>query len=677
VASPTIPDYELLRPIGGGAYGEVWLARSKATGALRAAKIVWRHTFEDDRPFSREFEGIQRFEKISREHPSQLALFHIGRNDEAGYFYCLMELADNANAEGGATNSKPMLSRRSDRGEVGSSHLETIGAVDYSPHTLRAELAHGRLSAARTLEIAQALAEALSHLHRHGLVHRDVKPSNVIFVNGRPKLADIGLVTDASDQCSIVGTEGYLPPEGTGTPQADIFALGKVLYETATGMDRRRFPELPKDLREWPERSEVIEFNEIVLKACAKDLAQRYQSADEMRGELALLQSGKSVKRRRALGQRCKRARNMAVGTAVLAVTTLMVVREFKRARFPRESNPSIGLGRIDEGPPSTNDLANDLYARAMLLMRADDSEKLGEAYTNFVQTTRLDPNFANAHAALFEMHFRENFSGMPPTTHEGLQELTKKLVELAPTLAATHVAVSCMQFFDWKYAEAKKSCEEAIRVNPHYEFAHTHYGWILILMGDLEEGRKQLWEAANLERSKAVVRNLVGCVYYAKRDYTHAIEQFRRSLISKPYSDYGHGWIGRALRAMGKYQEAIDEFETQDIQDGGDPAKIKASFDELRRAFEEGGERGYWLKMLERTATKPDSEFYWKAVVQIHLGHTNEAFGWLTKAYETREKAGEMFHQMDFLLFDEYWDGLHEDPQFKALLRKVGYPNR
>ena len=94
---PVIPDYALLRRIGGGAYGDVWLARS-ATGAWRALKIVWRHTFEDDRPFQREFEGIQHFERLSREHPSQIALFHVGRGE--GYFYYVMELADAAGSRG-------------------------------------------------------------------------------------------------------------------------------------------------------------------------------------------------------------------------------------------------------------------------------------------------------------------------------------------------------------------------------------------------------------------------------------------------------------------------------------------------------------------------------------------------------------------------------------------------
>src|SRR5438093_13218642 len=64
---PSIPDHDLLRRIGEGSYGEVWLARNKL-GTLRAVKVIYRRTFEDARPFEREFRGIQRFEPISRSH---------------------------------------------------------------------------------------------------------------------------------------------------------------------------------------------------------------------------------------------------------------------------------------------------------------------------------------------------------------------------------------------------------------------------------------------------------------------------------------------------------------------------------------------------------------------------------------------------------------------------------
>ena len=89
---PTIPDYELRRRIGSGSYGDVWLARN-ILGQCRAVKIIYRSRFVDPRPFEREFEGIQKFEPISRSHPSQLAILHVGKNDVAGCFYYVMELA--------------------------------------------------------------------------------------------------------------------------------------------------------------------------------------------------------------------------------------------------------------------------------------------------------------------------------------------------------------------------------------------------------------------------------------------------------------------------------------------------------------------------------------------------------------------------------------------------------
>lgn len=268
-----------------------------------------------------------------------MALFHIGRNDSQGYFYYVMELADDAapnpnaevrnpKSETGALDAKPRPS-----GPGPHSDFELRTSDFYTPHTLRAELERGRLPAARVLEIGLALSEALGHLHSHGLVHRDVKPSNVIFVNGGPKLADIGLVTDLGDGGSIVGTEGYLPREGPGNSQADIFALGKVLYEAATGCDRRQFPQLPSDLRSWPDAKLILELNEILLKACVADPRQRYQSAERVYADLAILKSGQSVRHLRAVERRLTVLTKAGVIASVCAVIAAAIFYETNHQR--------------------------------------------------------------------------------------------------------------------------------------------------------------------------------------------------------------------------------------------------------------------------------------------------------------------------------------------------------
>lgn len=188
-----VPDHTLMRRVGRGAYGEVWLARN-ALGTWRAVKFVRRSSFDDDKPFEREFAGIQRFEPISRSHESQLNILQVGRAEDG--FYYVMELADDLSGAlpsnaGFPTGEDGPESRKSEPGSpTGKSALQPD---TYSPRNLRSELhLRGRLPAAECLRIGLALTTALEHLHKHGLVHRDIKPSNIVFVNGIPKLADIG-----------------------------------------------------------------------------------------------------------------------------------------------------------------------------------------------------------------------------------------------------------------------------------------------------------------------------------------------------------------------------------------------------------------------------------------------------------------------------------------------------
>ncbi len=267
---PNIPDHDVLRKIGGGAYGEVWMARG-VTGAMRAVKVVWREDFDDERTFEREFEGILKYEPISRDHPALVNILHVGRSpDGVSFYYYVMELGDDV-----ATGQE-------------------INPIEYEARTLRPDGKAGvRLETGLCIDVGLRLADALDHLHSIGLAHRDVKPSNVIFVNGKAKLADIGLVA-ARDQRTFVGTEGFVPPEGPGSAQADVYSLGKVLYEIATGKDRLDFPELPDELPTGLERKRWLDLNRIICEVCEPRISKRnISTAADLAVALRQIQRGK------------------------------------------------------------------------------------------------------------------------------------------------------------------------------------------------------------------------------------------------------------------------------------------------------------------------------------------------------------------------------------------------
>ncbi len=264
---PDAPEYELLTPhIGKGGFGKVWIVRN-AIGQWQALKAIYAASFGENRaPYEAEFRGLQKYKPVSEKHPGLLRIELISRMKDEGYFYYVMELGD---AQAPGWEKQPQLYKPRD--------LENLRKQAYGR----------RLPVAECLRIVNVLADALNFLHQQGLTHRDIKPANVIFVNGRPKLADIGLVADIrpiEELKTYVGTPGYMPPppEKPGTPQADIYALGMLLYVISTGREPGFFPDLSTTLMERSDHADFLRLNAIVLKACQPDLALRYASTAEM-----------------------------------------------------------------------------------------------------------------------------------------------------------------------------------------------------------------------------------------------------------------------------------------------------------------------------------------------------------------------------------------------------------
>lgn len=442
-APPVIPEHELLRRIGEGAYGEVWLARS-ITGALRAVKIVYRARFTDERPYEREFNGITKFEPLSRSNEGLVDILQVGRDDRAQCFYYIMELADPLEEQ-----EQPQENAlKADPGPRRHFHFDP---AKYVARTLRADVQRrGRLSCHECVQLGMSLSLALGHLHRHGLLHRDVKPSNIIFVGGVPKLADIGLVTELAEAHSYVGTEGFIPPDGPNSPQADLYSLGKVLYEASMGKDRQEFPEPRTNVLDDPEAPALLELNAVVVKACASDRRERYQSAEEMHADLALLYSGRSVKRKRVLEQRVawmSKVGPLVTVVALLATGAYLVqrrqtgeIRRLAKAESLQRQRAEIALEQADQ---NFTELA---------LERAEEdfaADRAASGLAGLAQVLRAHPTNRVAAERLLAALTQRNF--LLPTLPELTLETNVTAAEFSPdgNLLVIGTADGKLRFWD------------------------------------------------------------------------------------------------------------------------------------------------------------------------------------------------------------------------------------
>ena len=253
---PQCGQWRLVREIGHGAYGVVYLAVG-SDGKRAAVKVCRREEIGEER-YARELRGARLYSAIPRTD----GLVCMKELVEKPWgFYTVMDLADH---------------------EFDGEFSEET----YRPKTL-ASIMEGEkaLSLDESVELGIALAKGLETLQRHHLLHRDIKPGNVIYVGGRPVLSDPGLVVEESEAASLVGTPGYVPPENFTAAVGDVYSLGLTLKAASFGRgieDLDKGPALEADTS----AAQFPAWWRILNKATDPTPSRRYQSAKALLKEL-------------------------------------------------------------------------------------------------------------------------------------------------------------------------------------------------------------------------------------------------------------------------------------------------------------------------------------------------------------------------------------------------------
>ena len=292
--------YRILRKLGSGGMANVYLAEDEDLGRRVAIKIL-NDRYANDESF------IERFRREAKSaagltHPNIVSIYD--RGEAEGTYYIAMEVIE------------------------GRSLKELI-------------LTRGAVPVHQAVEYARQLLEALRFAHRHGIIHRDIKPHNVLVSadergksqDSRLKVTDFGIARHGASQMteagSIMGTAQYLSPEqARGAPvtaASDLYSAGIVLYELLTGkvpfggdsaieIAMKHVNELPRPPSQL--RSEIPpELDQIVLRALAKEPEDRYQTAEEFIEDLERLEAGLPISRETSEAATALLAAPLAGGT--------------------------------------------------------------------------------------------------------------------------------------------------------------------------------------------------------------------------------------------------------------------------------------------------------------------------------------------------------------------------
>jgi TolB-like protein/Tfp pilus assembly protein PilF len=321
---------------------------------------------------------------------------------------------------------------------------------------------------------------------------------------------------------------------------------------------------------------------------------------------------------------------------------------------------------------PTTDTTAYELYHKGRSLWGKRTGDNIPKSIAFFERAIARDPNYALAYAGLAGAHILSPFYTGADRREAGskAKEAALKALRLDPNLAEAHAALGKVFFFsEIDLAGATREYKRAIELQPNDADArHWYSNDSLAALGQFDEAIAEGKRSVELDPLSVVINADLGETFFYAKRYDEAVTQLRKTLEIDPTSFYTHYNLGIALQAKGDPPGAIAEYEK--AKQLGDNTTVSTFYAAAKARAGDKDAAQRMLSELDDISKHREVVGYLRALLYLSLNNKDEALRWLEQGYEERDGSNICWINVDPLL-----DSLHGDPRFEALVQKVIAP--
>jgi TolB-like protein/Flp pilus assembly protein TadD len=316
---------------------------------------------------------------------------------------------------------------------------------------------------------------------------------------------------------------------------------------------------------------------------------------------------------------------------------------------------------------------AYELYHKGRALWEKRTGDNIPKAIVFYEQAIAYDPNYALAYAGLSSAYILSPFYAGTDrlSTSPKAKEAALKALRLDPNLAEAHAALGKVLFFsEIDLAGAMREYKRAIELEPNDAGAHHWLGNdSLAALGQFEEAIAEGRRSVELDPLSIVINADLGETFYYAKRYDESVTQLRKTLEIDPTSFYTHYNLGIALQAKGDLPGAIVEYEKAK-QLSSDNLLVSTLYAAAKAQAGDKDAARRMLSDLDKESQHREVLGYWRTLLYLSLNNKEEALRWLEQSFKERDGSNINWIKVDPLL-----DSLHGNPRFEALVQKVVAP--